>query len=150
MNSSLLIGRLGVAQTVRPGTAGSALGTAGSALGTAGSALGGVPGTAVPNLFGQVLQKALDRSASPEIRISAHAEKRLVERQIALDGELRSTLSQAIDELGRKGARDSLVITGKGAFVVNIPSRTLVTAMNVQEMEDRIVTQIDSVSFKGN
>ena len=98
--------------------------------------------------FGPLFQQALQKQADGPLKISAHAEKRLQERNIDLDPKLMMVLNNALDELKGKGARDSLVVTGDGAFVVNVPTRTLVTAMDVREMRDRIVTQIDSVSLK--
>ena len=61
---------------------------------------------------------------------------------------LENSLNRAFAELETKGARDSLVITREGAFVVNVPSRTLVTAMGIDEMRNGMVTNIDSVSMK--
>lgn len=98
--------------------------------------------------FDQLFRQVLQKPAGEGFHISAHAEKRLSERQITLDGQTGKMLQQAIDELGAKGAKDSLILTKEGAFLVNIPSRTLITAMDPGEMQDRIITQIDSVSLK--
>ena len=65
-----------------------------------------------------------------------------------MDSDLKSSLSEAFNELEAKGAKDSLVLTKEGAFVVNVPSRTLITAMGFNEMRDNIVTNIDSVNLK--
>jgi flagellar operon protein len=62
--------------------------------------------------------------------------------------ELESSLVNAVDKLSARGAKDSLVITDEGAFLINVPSRTMVTAMGKDEMRDGIVTNIDSVSMK--
>ena len=64
-----------------------------------------------------------------------------------MTGELRSTLELALDELSAKGSRDSLVLHGDEAFVVNVPTRTLITAMSREDMQNRIITQIDSVNI---
>lgn len=82
------------------------------------------------------------------LKISSHAEKRLQERQIPMTDELRADLEKAITELQAKGSRDSLVLRGEEAFLVHVPSRTLVTAMSRDDMHDKIITQIDSVSIK--
>lgn len=95
------------------------------------------------NLFNQAL-----KPVSPQLRISAHAQKRLDERNIAMNASLENSLNSALNELSAKGARDSLVITGEGAFLVNVPNRTMITAMGLDEMRDGIVTNIDSVSMK--
>jgi len=104
-----------------------------------------LPGAAT---FGDLFQKAVDVKEPTQFRISAHAQKRLTERNINMNSTLESSLNRAFSELEAKGAKDSLVITKDGAFVVNVPSRTLVTAMGIDEMRDGTVTNIDSVSMK--
>ncbi|MBF0500764.1 MAG: hypothetical protein HQM09_11570 [Candidatus Riflebacteria bacterium] len=99
--------------------------------------------------FEGLLQDALQSTGRGDLHVTAHAEKRLTERGISLDGESGRQLNQAIDELRAKGGRDSLILTQDGAFLVNVPSRTLITAMDPSEMQNRIITQIDSVSLKG-
>lgn len=98
--------------------------------------------------FGDLFQKAVQGSESSQFRISSHAQKRLTERNIAMNSELEGSLKQAFSELEAKGGKDSLVVTKEGAFVVNVPSRTIVTAMGIDEMRSGIVTNIDSVSMK--
>lgn len=98
--------------------------------------------------FNDLFQKAFQAPEDNQFRISAHAQKRLTERNIAMNPALENNLNRAFSELEAKGARDSLVITREGAFVVNVPSRTLVTAMGIDEMRNGIITNIDSVNMK--
>ena len=98
--------------------------------------------------FEELLNGVLNDSSNEEFHISSHAQKRLNERNIAMNSDLKSSLSEAFNELEAKGAKDSLVLTKEGAFVVNVPSRTLITAMGFNEMRDNIVTNIDSVNLK--
>ena len=98
--------------------------------------------------FDSLFQQAIQAPENSQFRISAHAQKRLSERNITMDARLEDSLKRAFTELEAKGARDSLVLTREGAFVVNVPSRTLVTAMGIDEMRDGIVTNIDSVNMK--
>lgn len=99
-------------------------------------------------VFGDLFQQALKPETDNELRISAHANKRLNERNIDMSPALEMSLNKAISELQHKGARDSLIVTNEGAFVVNVPNRTLITAMSTEEMRDGIVTNIDSVNMK--
>ena len=46
--------------------------------------------------------------------------------------------------LAAKGARDALLMRADAAFVVNVPNRTVITAIDRQEMQHRVFTQIDS------
>lgn len=87
--------------------------------------------------FDQVLDQA-------DLHISKHASKRLEARQIELSSMDRQKLSSAMDSLKNKGARDSLVLMGDLAFVVNVPSKTVVTAMSKDQMKEQIFTNIDS------
>ncbi|HOI89438.1 MAG TPA: hypothetical protein PLK28_02885 [Candidatus Rifleibacterium sp.] len=98
--------------------------------------------------FDSLFQQAIQAPENSQFRVSAHAQKRLSERNITMDARLEDSLKRAFTELEAKGARDSLVLTREGAFVVNVPSRTLVTAMGIDEMRDGIVTNIDSVNMK--
>lgn len=98
--------------------------------------------------FEELFQKAIKPQSEESFHISAHAQKRLSERSIEMSGNLENTLNEAFSELEAKGSKNSLVITGQGAFVVNVPNRTLVTAMDINEMKDGIVTNIDSVNMK--
>ena len=98
--------------------------------------------------FASLFNNALQSDSKEELQLSNHAQKRLEERSIFMSDSLKSTLSNAIEELSIKGAKDSLVITNEGAFVVNVPNKTLVTAMSINEMQEGIITNIDSVKKK--
>jgi flagellar operon protein len=81
---------------------------------------------------------------SAELHLSKHAQKRLDAREIELSSMDRSKLSDAVSSLAKKGARDSLVLMGDLAFIVNVPSKTVVTAMGRDQMKEQIFTNIDS------
>ena len=78
------------------------------------------------------------------LRFSRHATARLESRGMQLsEAELRE-LSDAVDRLQQKGARESLLLMGDHAFVVGVPRRTVITAMTSQEAVGSIFTNIDS------
>ncbi len=81
---------------------------------------------------------------SAEIHLSKHAQKRLEARAIELSPMDRSKLAGAMSSLEQKGARDSLVLMDDLAFIVNVPSRTVVTALGRDQMKEQIFTNIDS------
>lgn len=91
--------------------------------------------------FADHLKKAGD---GPDVSLSAHAKQRLAQRGISLDATERQALSDAVQQLDAKGARDAAVMRRDAAFVVNVPSRTVVTALDQSEMQQRVFTQIDS------
>lgn len=107
---------------------------------------GGAP-SAPPSASGPSFADLLDRaSQAPRLTLSAHAAQRIAERGIDLT-EAASRIEAALDTLHDKGARDAVLVSPDAAFVVNVPSRTVVTALAPDEMADRVVTQIDSALF---
>lgn len=78
------------------------------------------------------------------IKVSIHAMRRLQERNMSIDKEEFSKLQSALDKLKTKGGQDSLVITGKGAYIVDVPKNTIVTAMDKESIGENVFTKIDS------
>ncbi|NMA55644.1 MAG: hypothetical protein GX952_06945 [Firmicutes bacterium] len=76
--------------------------------------------------------------------VSRHAQQRLSSRQIPLTGETWGRILQAVDKAAAKGSRDSLVLVEDLALVVNIPNRTVITAVDGPSMRERVFTNIDS------
>ena len=75
-----------------------------------------------------------------DILFSKHAALRLDSRDIQLSEDQISRLGTAIGKAQEKGIRDSLVIMDDVALVVNVRSRTVITAMNRQ---DNVFSNID-------
>ena len=101
-----------------------------------------------PGTFGGLLDSALDKANSSDLKISAHANKRLTERNIVMSDSLKAALTEAMEELEQKGGKDSLIVTKEAAFVVNVPTRTVVTAVESDAMRSGVITNIDSVNLK--
>ncbi|WP_239565737.1 TIGR02530 family flagellar biosynthesis protein [Paenibacillus sacheonensis] len=78
------------------------------------------------------------------IKFSQHAEQRIAQRGITLKPEALAKIGNAIDQAAAKGAKDSLVVYRDIAMIVNVPSRTVVTAMDGNAMQGNVFTQIDS------
>jgi flagellar operon protein len=79
-----------------------------------------------------------------DVHFSRHAEGRLRSRQIELGPAELGELSQAIDRLSERKARESLLLMGDHAFVVGVEKRTVITAMTRKEAIGSIFTNIDS------
>jgi flagellar operon protein len=75
-----------------------------------------------------------------DILFSKHAALRLDSRDIKLSDDQINRLGTAIGKAQEKGIRDSLVLMDDVALVVNVRSRTVITAMNRQE---NVFTNID-------
>lgn len=94
--------------------------------------------------FGDILnQKSEGVSQGSEIRFSKHATNRLATRQIELDNSMVARLEEGMQRAGEKGIKDSLVIMDQLAFIVNVPSNTVITAMDQTESKENIFTNID-------
>jgi len=102
--------------------------------------------------FKGLLDGALDQSqvqsqlTSREkgIQLSTHAMRRLQERNISIDKDEYVKLQTAMDRLKIKGGQDSLVITGKAAYIVDVPKNTIVTAIDKDSIGENVFTKIDS------
>jgi flagellar operon protein len=94
--------------------------------------------------FGEVLAGKVDG-----LKFSAHAETRLKSRNITMTPEAMEKLTNAVNGAAGKGCRDSLVLMNNCAFIVNIPNRTVVTAMDGDSIRENIFTNIDSTVIAG-
>lgn len=85
-------------------------------------------------------QKVEDNS---EVRFSKHAIQRLESRNIDLSEIKMNRLMDGVNKAGEKGIKDSLVIVDDLAFIVNVPNKTVVTAMDQRTDDDNVFTNID-------
>lgn len=90
--------------------------------------------------FQNILQESIKRGQS--IKISAHAQQRMEERNIRLEEGDMKALQGAMDSLEQKGARESLMLYKDYAFIASIRNRTIITSMGSNEVD--VVTNIDS------
>jgi len=82
---------------------------------------------------------------SEQLNFSRHLSERIERRRLDMSSERMTRLSQAVDKAAGKGARDSVVFLDELALLVNVPSRTVLTAMQTDKMKDGVFTNIDSV-----
>lgn len=103
-------------------------------------------GSSSPGTFADTLEQLHRprRDPAQAVKLSAHAAQRIEQRDISLTRPERRALGQAMHQLEAKGSRDALLLRTDAAFVVNVPNRTVVTAINQNELKERIFTQIDS------
>ncbi len=78
------------------------------------------------------------------ISLTTHAAKRLRERNLDMDTDEFFKLKGAMEKLKSKGGRDSLVITDKAAYIVDVPSNKVVTAIDKGSIQENVFTKIDS------
>jgi flagellar operon protein len=92
--------------------------------------------------FESIFQKELEK-----VKFSSHALKRLEERNIELSDDQMFKINTAVERAELKGSKDSLVMMDQTAFIVNIPNKTVITAMSIADSKENVFTNIDSVVF---
>lgn len=96
----------------------------------------------------QTRQAQIGTAAKPipdiqPLKFSKHAATRLENRRISLSEEQNARLESGVQKAGEKGIHDSLVIVDSLAFIVNVPNKTVVTALEKGEADENIFTNID-------
>jgi flagellar operon protein len=88
--------------------------------------------------FAQILEQ------TQGVKFSQHAQERLNARNISFSADQLRQLEGAVNSVAQKGGKDSLVMMGDAALVVSVKNRTVVTAMDRNQMKGNVFTNIDS------
>ena len=105
--------------------------------------------------FGNTLESLLDQhkvannptlpeEGSEAITFSRHAKARLESRGLELDSDQLERLGEGLEQLSKRGAKESLVLMDDMAMIVGVPKKTVITAMSRNEAMGNIFTNIDS------
>lgn len=89
--------------------------------------------------FQQVLQQEITG-----VKFSHHAQQRLQVRNIRLSSQEIEKINSGLAKVAQKGARDSLMLMGDLAMVVNVPNKTVITVVDNKSMKENVFTNIDS------
>lgn len=90
--------------------------------------------------FADLLQQQIKKN---ELTFSKHAKERLEQRNINLTPADLENLNDAVKKAEEKGVANTLVLTGKGAFIINVNNNVVITAMSGEDMKENVFTQID-------
>lgn len=93
--------------------------------------------------FREILEQKQSSMDTSELKFSKHASMRLADRNINLSQEQKQRLKTGAEKAEAKGIKESLVLVDSLAFIVNIPNKTVVTAMDQEESAENIYTNID-------
>ncbi|MBZ9688075.1 flagellar biosynthesis protein [Clostridium estertheticum] len=93
--------------------------------------------------FKQVLDKQLKKEEC--FTISSHAAQRLNSRNIDFNDADMKKINEGINMADSKGAKQSLILYKDMALITSIKNRTVITAMDKNQSETNIITNIDSV-----
>lgn len=94
-----------------------------------------------PGEFKKILEQQVSKN---QLKFSQHAQQRLNSRNIRLSPQEIAKLNSAVDRAASKGAKESLILMKDLAFVVSVQNRTVITAVDGQNMKDNVFTNIDS------
>jgi flagellar operon protein len=103
----------------------------------------GAPASA-PVQTGPVFADVLRTQPGQPVRFSSHALQRAERRGIDLSPATLGRLNDGVDRAAAKGARASVVFVDQTAFVVAVPNRTVITAVDREHMKQQVFTNIDS------
>ncbi len=93
--------------------------------------------------FEDILKRRQSVNDNSALKFSKHASMRLQSRNIELSSEQQERLENGAEKAEAKGMRESLVIVDSYSFIVNVPNKTVVTAMDQAESAENVYTNID-------
>ncbi len=96
-----------------------------------------------PSEFDKLLKGNLSPSTK-ELSLSQHAETRIKSRMIPWNPALEKRISGGIDAAEKKGSKEALILADDVAVIANVKTRTIVTAMDRNQMKEKVFTNIDS------
>ena len=94
--------------------------------------------------FEEVLrrQQSLSAAGNEKLKFSKHATQRLESRGISLSDEQNIRLQSGVEKASAKGINESLVLVDSLAFIVNVPNKTVVTAMDQTETQSHVFRNV--------
>ncbi len=95
--------------------------------------------------FSEILNDKLNQTT--DLKFSAHAVRRLEERQVEMSAGSLNRLNDGLQQLDAKGAANSVILMDETAFVVSVKNRTVVTAVDNMAAGKNVFTNIDSVAI---
>lgn len=95
--------------------------------------------------FGDLLQEQISQSNG--MHFSGHAINRLKSRSVQLTENDLQRLHQGMQQLQAKGAQNSVILMDDHAFVVSVKNKTVVTAIDQTQANERVFTNIDSLAI---
>ncbi len=106
-----------------------------SPLGPAGNP-SSAPNAAAGASFADLLQD--------QLKVSGHAKTRMESRNINLSQAEWDRVLGGVQKASAKGAKESLVMVDNVALLVSVKNRTVITAVDKENLKDNVFTNIDS------
>ncbi len=105
----------------------------------------GAHGPPAPAAGSTAFRDVLAEMERSSLNFSRHAQKRIEQRNLQMDGGRVERLEAAVERVTEKGSRDSLILLDELALVVSVRSKTVVTAIEQPGSGEGVFTNIDSV-----
>lgn len=93
--------------------------------------------------FHDLLTQSMAPTRTQELTFSKHAQVRALQRGVEISPDDMQRLEMAVDLAGEKGITDSLVYLDGTAFIVNIPSKVVVTLVDSEDAAQNVFTNIN-------
>jgi len=78
-----------------------------------------------------------------EVKFSKHASMRIQDRGVSFNNEEISKIRDAIQKAEDKGVKDALIFIDDKVLITNIKTRTVITALKNEQMDEKVITNID-------
>ncbi|WRS26690.1 TIGR02530 family flagellar biosynthesis protein [Oscillospiraceae bacterium MB08-C2-2] len=91
--------------------------------------------------FEELLRQQLEKQEG--LTLSKHAKARVEQRDISLSQADMLRLEGAVETAEKKGLTDTLVLMDSTAFIINVPSRVVVTVVGQNDRQENVFTNID-------
>jgi flagellar operon protein len=93
--------------------------------------------------FNKILDKQINKEDC--FTISSHAAQRLRIRNVEFNDDDMKKINKGINMADSKGAKQSLILYKDMALITSIKNRTVITALDKNQSEGNVITNIDSV-----
>lgn len=81
------------------------------------------------------------------VKFSKHALERMQSRDLKLSDEQIKKIEDYVDKAAQKGSKESVFVLDGMSMVLSIDNRTVITCMDAKDMQENILTNVDSVAF---
>lgn len=107
------------------------------------------PVRAQPGCGGERFEALLEKAVYDKrgVKFSAHAQTRLNGRGINLSEADHERIERGAETARAKGSREALLVMDHIGLIYNVKNQTVLTALDIDEMNSRVVTNIDSAVF---
>ena len=91
----------------------------------------------------QSFKAHLQEASKQELKVSKHANERIIERKINITEHEWQVVSDKVFEAHSKGVKQPLVLMDQATLIVSAKNATVITAMDRTEAKQQLFTNID-------